>query len=195
MASAEGMLAMQDYEMAIKFRETAWIMAQKEIALESCSEQPDVNGDEITGTVEGDLVINAAQIVTLNGATITGAVRVEGGTLIIINGATLQDKLEGLGGATITIEAGTTIEGDVLISGSGSSLVMTDSIANKKVETKEIALVSLTGNTVGGDIISEKDGDVTITGNSASKVEIKDPAGSCTDAGQIDPVPDTGCPT
>jgi len=197
MISAEGMLVMLDFEMAIKFRETAWVFAQKEIAGEICSEQPDTNGDVITGVVNEDIVINAAQTVTIGDATINGAVIVEGGTLIVSGDAVLNDKIEGMAGASITVESGAFVDGDIIVSGSSSSLSVTGATVNGKIESKEINSTSVTSNVlIGGDVLSEKDGTVTITGNTDinGKIEVKDTSGICTVSGNTADGGSSGCP-
>lgn len=45
-------------------------------------------------------MINSAQTVTIDAATITGKVIVEGGTVTITNGAIIQSEIEGMAGAT-----------------------------------------------------------------------------------------------
>jgi len=194
MNTADDFLSLEDFETAIKFRETAWLFAQKHIAGLVCSEKADTNGDIIKNTVDGDLIINAAQTITLDGGTVTGKVIVEGGTFTATNGAIIQGGVEGMGGATITIEDGSTVNSDIVVSGSGSSLTMTGltTTVDGKVETKEISSVSLTDITA-KEIVSDKDADVTMSGNTAEKIEIKDPTGSCIDSGQTTPTPDPGC--
>ena len=186
-------LALEDFKAAIQHREGAWSLAQEEIAGVFCSAGGVFTVDE---NVDGDIIISAGQTVIIDDVTITGKVVVEGGTVTITNGAIIQSGVEGKDGASVTIEDGTIVNGDVVISGSGSSLIITAGVeVTGKVQTNEISEVSLTGVTVGSDIVSDKDADVTITGNIVSgNVLIKDPTGTCTDSGQDSPPPNPGCP-
>jgi len=87
------------------------------------------------------------------------------------------------------------VGGDVLVTGSGSSLELTDSTVEGKVVTAETDSVIVTDNTVNSDIISNKDGDVTITGNTVGgKIEITETSVSCTVMNPFPPGGTSGCP-
>jgi len=132
-----------------------------------------------------NLNVGPGEIVIVDGATINGNVSVDGGTLILSQSSTVTGNIEGINGASVIINDDSIVDGniEIVISGSGSTLEITDSNVAGNIETNNIAALTIINSILNGNIYSDNDGTVIITDNIDinGNVEIISPA-SCTES-------------
>ncbi len=110
--------------------------------------------------------------------------------------STHQLTFSGNNGAFILIEDGSLITGnvDILVSGAGSTLQISDSEVNGNVQTQEIDSLTITNSNINGNILSTNDGTVTIRGNTVNgNVDIVNPI-SCNESSNSVNGNNSGCP-
>lgn len=162
-----------------------------------CGEPVGEKITEIKSDVNNGIVVGPDEIVVIsNSATVSGNLQVNGGTLVITDDTTINGNIESFGG-TIKIEGGSTITGNVQIkvSGAGGLLEIKDSTLFGNIETKDLDTLIVTNVNLGGNIKSENNKDVSITGNTVNgSIEIKGTLGSCTETGNNVKGSIDGCP-
>jgi len=152
---------------------------------------------EITTDVNGNVSVDSGKTGVIVSATVTGNVQVDGGVLTITEDSIITGNVEATNGSTVTIEDGSTVQGNVIVSGKDSILVIEDNVSiDGNIETQNVDSVTITGNTVNGNIKSDNDGDVTITGNTVNgNIEIINPSGTCSESNINVSGNNSGCPT
>jgi len=154
-------------------------------------------GTIITDDFNDNLIVEPGDTVIVDGATVSGNVSVDGGTLILSQSSTVTGNLEGINGASIIIQGGSTVDGniEIIVSGSESTLEITDSNVGGNIQTNNIDALTIINSILNGNIHSDNDGTVTITNNINinGNLEIISPA-SCTESNNTVNGNNSGCP-
>jgi len=103
--------------------------------------------------------------------------------------------VEVTGGSTVTIEDGSTINGNIIISGAGSVIEIINANIQGNIETQNIDSVTIINSIIDGNVISDNDGVLIITGNTVNgNIEIINPTVSCSESGNNVSGNNSGCP-